>query len=187
MARGLLRRISGSSIGRRTCESDAGHDPSKGSDSRLGDYSAYAVGHRRRRTVANVEADCGAGRSEMVATAWVASAVLARRVQVRSHGLAGLAPPDFEAEFHRHGLLECNPGRCAEPKVVRIRRLGPFLSQRRLRLVALAGDGALVDGCRTFRWAITTTARRLEMALRLASNLLSNVASDGLGRRLTYE
>ena len=72
-------------------------------------------------------------------------------------------------------------------KAMRIRRLGPYLAQRRLRFFASSpGTRLLVDQLRDFpEGAHDDGPDALEMALRLAEEVWhGRGASDGLGDRL---
>jgi predicted phage terminase large subunit-like protein len=72
-------------------------------------------------------------------------------------------------------------------KLVRIRRLGPYLSQRRLRFLAgSASTQMLVDQLRDFPCgAHDDGPDALEMALRLAEEVWhGRTIKDGLGNRL---
>ena len=69
---------------------------------------------------------------------------------------------------------------------VRIRRLGPLLAARRIRLQANCPSTKLLrDQLRDFRLAEHNDGPdALEMALRLAGDLLAGPHNDGLGNRL---
>ena len=72
-------------------------------------------------------------------------------------------------------------------KPVRIRRLGPYLSSRRLRFKSASpGTRLLVEQLQTFPLSDHDDGPdALEMALRLAAELLHGRAvNDGLGNRL---
>ena len=71
-------------------------------------------------------------------------------------------------------------------KQVRIRRLGPYLAQRRLRFKAGSPATALlVEQLREFPvGAHDDGPDALEMAIRLADELCGGSADDGLGNRL---
>ena len=95
----------------------------------------------------------------------------------------------FEEEFRRQGVLGAAPALVDNRvnKLVRIRRLGPYLAARRLRFrQRSAGTALLVEQLREFPCADHDDGPdALEMALRLAGELLAgDEASDGLGDRL---
>ena len=94
------------------------------------------------------------------------------RPSSRGSRIAGIVP----AAIHNH-----------VNKQVRIRRLGPYLSQRRLRFLAgSASTQLLVDQLRDFpAGAHDDGPDALEMALRLAEEVWhGRNADDGLGDRL---
>jgi len=98
---------------------------------------------------------------------------------------------EFAAEFQRQGLLAVKPWGLNnhEPKVVRLRRLGPWLSQRRLRFkTASAGTDLLVEQLKDFPVGDHDDGPdALEMAIRLAQAFLSGQNDDGLGDRLRID
>ena len=87
-----------------------------------------------------------------------------------------LLGPDFEAAFARQGLLAAQPWglKNHEPKLVRIRRLGPLLSGRRCRFHRTSpGAALLVEQLRDFPLGEHDDGPdALEMAVRLATALL---------------
>jgi predicted phage terminase large subunit-like protein len=96
---------------------------------------------------------------------------------------------EFAAEFARRGIHHIVPAAIHNQasKLVRIRRLGPYLSQRRLRFLRDSpSTRLLVDQLRDF----PTTAHddgpdAFEMALRLAEDVWhGRNSNDGLGARL---
>jgi hypothetical protein len=112
-------------------------DPSKGRDARLGDFSAFVMLGVSEDATLYVEADLRRRPvEEMIhdGIRWY------REFQPDAFGCEAnawqdLLAAEFEAEFRRQGMLSARPWPLEnrEPKVVRIRRLGPWLSQRRLR------------------------------------------------------
>jgi predicted phage terminase large subunit-like protein len=97
---------------------------------------------------------------------------------------------EFESEFRRRHKRVLAPRGInnSTNKLVRIRRLGPYLSQHRLRFHAKSpATRLLVDQLRDFPLgAHDDGPDALEMAIRLADALLSDEAmpSDGLGDNL---
>jgi predicted phage terminase large subunit-like protein len=96
---------------------------------------------------------------------------------------------EFAAEFTRQGLHHIVPAAIHNQasKLVRIRRLGPYLSQRRFRLLARSpSTKLLVDQLRDFpAGAHDDGPDALEMALRLAEDVWrGRMRDDGLGNRL---
>ena len=166
-------------------------DPSKGSDARRGDYSALVMLGVDRQGMLYVEADLARRPTpQMVAdaTEWF------RRFGpdlfgVESNQFQDLLAGEFEAEFRRQGILAARPAPIENhtAKQVRIRRLGPYLSSRRLRFKAGSpGTRLLVEQLREFPIADHDDGPdALEMALRLAAEVLHGRAiNDGLGNRL---
>lgn len=163
-------------------------DPSKGSDSRRGDYSALVLLGVDRRGMLFVEADLARrATSQMVADA----VERCRRFQPDAFGIEAnqfqeLLAPEFEAEFQRQGMLGVRPWLIDNRvnKLVRIRRLGPYLASRRMRFRDTPGTRLLVDQLRQFPAADHDDGPdALEMALRLAADLVAG-CDDGLGDRL---
>ena len=139
-------------------------DPSKGSDSRRGDYSALVMLGVDRQGMLYVEADWRGGRrrrswptasSSAAASAPTCSA--SRRTSSRT-----CSAGEFEAEFRRQGVLGARPWPLENRvnKLVRIRRLGPYLSARRLRFKSNSrrARGCWSSNCGSFPSATTTTA-----------------------------
>ena len=96
---------------------------------------------------------------------------------------------EFASEFARQGISHTIPAAIhnTSNKLVRIRRLGPYLSQRRLRFLADSpSTRLLVDQLRDFpNGAHDDGPDALEMALRLAEDVCHGYsADDGLGDRL---
>ncbi len=166
-------------------------DPSKGRDARRGDYSAYVLLGIDGRGVIHVEADLARRPTpQMVAD----GATLCARFRPTAFGVEAnqfqeLLCGELAAEFARRGLLHLVPAAIHNhaSKLVRIRRLGPYLSQRRLRFLARsATTKLLVHQLRDFpAGAHDDGPDALEMALRLAEDVWHGRNSDdGLGDRL---
>lgn len=166
-------------------------DPSKGAESRRGDYSAIVMLGVDRRSVLHVEADLARRPVSQI----VADAVaLHRRFQPDLFGVEcsqfeELLGGEFETEFRRQGLLAPRPVLVDNHvnKLVRIRRLGPYLAGRRLKFKSnSAGTQLLVDQLRDFPAADHDDGPdALEMAVRLAEQLAARATrSDGLPSRL---
>lgn len=174
-------------------------DPSKGRDSHRGDYSAYVMLGIDAAGVIYVEADLARRPTPQMVADGVACY---QRFQALSFGpvLFGieanqyqeLLAGEFLAEFARQGLAHVAPAGLHNHvnKQVRIRRLGPYLSQRRLRFRAgSASTRLLVDQLRDFPAAAHDDGPdALEMALRLAEEILhGRNTDDGLGNRLMID
>jgi predicted phage terminase large subunit-like protein len=169
-------------------------DPSKGSDARRGDYSAYVMLAVDRQGTLYVEADLARRPTPQIV---VEGVELYRRFQpdalgVETNQFQQLLADEMDAEFARQGLLAARPwpmeNRVA--KAVRIRRLGPYLASRRLRFKADSpGTQLLVDQLKMFPVGDHDDGPdALEMAVRLAGEYLAAPhAPDGLGDRLPLE
>ena len=108
---------------------------------------------------------------------------------VEANQFQDLLAGEFEAEFRRQGILAARPAPIENhaAKQVRIRRLGPYLSSRRLRFRANSpGTRLLVEQLQEFPIADHDDGPdALEMALRLAAEVLHGRSiKDGLGSRL---
>jgi predicted phage terminase large subunit-like protein len=166
-------------------------DPSKGGDGRRGDYSAYVLLGIDAAGVMFVEADLARRATpQMVAD----GAALCGRFRPHIFGVEvnqyqELLAGELAAELERQQLGHIAPVGIhnAINKQVRIRRLGPYLSQRRLRFLAgSASTRLLVDQLRDFPAAAHDDGPdALEMAVRLAEEIwYGRRADDGLGDRL---
>jgi predicted phage terminase large subunit-like protein len=166
-------------------------DPSKGRDARRGDYSALVVLGVDRQGVLYVEADMARRPTPQIVAEGVE---WFRRVRpdlfgVEANQFQDLLAGEFEAEFRRQGILGARPVPIENQtsKQVRIRRLGPYLSSRRLRFKTNSpGTRLLVEQLRDFPLSDHDDGPdALEMALRLAAGVLQGrVVTDGLGSRL---
>ena len=153
-------------------------DPSQGKDSRRGDFSAVVVLIIDTAGRMYVEADLARRPVPQLVADTVACC---RRFPVDALGVEAnqfqelLAEP-LEAEFRRQGLVGFSPWMIHNhtSKVVRIRRLGPFLARRMLRFRRnSAGTRLLVEQLRMFPTASHDDGPdALEMAIRLAGELL---------------
>ena len=165
-------------------------DPSKGSDARRGDYSAFVMLGVDRHGILYVEADLARRPTPQI----VADGVeLARRFVPDAFGIEAnqfqdLLGADFQAELARQGLLAVEPVMLDNRinKRVRIRRLGPLLAARRVRFKTDSpGTRLLVDQLKDFPVGDHDDGPdAMEMASRLAAALLEGAANDGLGSRL---
>ncbi len=166
-------------------------DPSKGSDSRRGDYSALVVLGVDRQGTLYVEADLARRPTPEI----VADGVECfRRHQpdvfaIEANQFQDLLAGEFEQSFRRQGLLAARPIPIENhtSKPVRIRRLGPYLSSHRIRFKSNSpGTKLLVEQLQEFPIADHDDGPdALEMALRLAVEVLNGRAiNDGLGSRL---
>lgn len=165
-------------------------DPSKGVQSRQGDYSAFVVLGVDDRGVMYVAADLAKRPiSQMIAD----GVLLCRRHRASAFGVEAnqfqeLLAEEFRKECSAQGLRDLRV--CSihnhTNKQMRIRRLGTLLSQRRLRFLrGCSSTELLVDQLRDFPLgAHDDGPDALEMAVRLTTCLNGNNQSDGLGSRL---
>lgn len=166
-------------------------DPSPGAHAARGDYSAFVLLGLGDDGLLYVEADLARRSTPQLVAHGVA---LYRRFRPDAMGIEAnlwqqLLADLFEAEFERQGLLGIEPwlihNRVGKP--VRIRRLGPYLEQRRLRFLrGSQSTRLLVEQLRDFPQAEHDDGPdALEMAIRLASDLIDGRSDDdGLGQRL---
>ncbi len=153
-------------------------DPSKGSDSRRGDYSALVMLGVDRQGIVYLEADLARRPTPQIVAEGVE---LCRRFHpdvfgIEANQFQDLLSGEFDAEFRRQGLLGTRPWPLENRtnKLVRIRRLGPYLSSGRLRFKSGSpGTRLLVEQLRQFPVGDHDDGPdAAEMALRLAAELL---------------
>jgi predicted phage terminase large subunit-like protein len=166
-------------------------DPSKGGDAGRGDYSAYVMLGVDASGVVHVEADLARRATPQMVADGVA---LCERFRPTAFGVEAnqfqeLLCGEFAAEFARRGMTHVAPAAIHNHvnKAIRIRRLGPYLSQRRMRFKSRsASTKLLVDQLRDFpAGAHDDGPDALEMALRLAEDVWHGCnTTDGLGNRL---
>ncbi len=166
-------------------------DPSKGSDARRGDFSALVKLGVDRRGILYLEADLARRSTPQI----VADGVEHYRqfrpdaFGVEANQFQELLGAQFETEFQRQGLLGVRPWLLDNRvnKLVRIRRLGPYLAARRIRMRDNSpSTRLLVEQLKQFPVGDHDDGPdAAEMAIRLAAELLSGTpADDGLGNRL---
>ena len=169
-------------------------DPSKGTDSRHGDYSAFVVLGIDERGMLYVEADMARRPTPQIVADGVA---LCKRHQVDAFGVEAnqfqeLLADEFAAEFSRRRIHHSPPLAIHNytNKPMRIRRLGSYLSQHRMRFYqGSVSTRLLVDQLRDFPLGTHDDGPdALEMALRLAETLCQrNRLNDGLGDRIPLD
>lgn len=152
-------------------------DPSKGGDARQGDYSALVALGIDPEGVLYVEADLARRpTAQMVADA----VVWCQRFRPDAFGVESnqwqqLLAGEFLAECGRQRVIGITPCEISNQtnKAMRIRRLGPYLSQRRIRFKrGCASTELLVDQLREFPIGSHDDGPdALEMALRLAEEV----------------
>ena len=165
-------------------------DPSKGVQSRHGDYSAFVMLGVDPRGILYVEADLARRPIPQMITDGV---TLCQQHQVDVFGVEvnqfqELLASQFEQEFERRGLrsLSIYTINNHVSKKLRIQRIGPYLAQQRLRFLAKSSSTKLlVDQLRDFPLGSHDDGPdALEMALRLAQGIHHGMRDDGLGNRL---
>jgi predicted phage terminase large subunit-like protein len=165
-------------------------DPSKGADSRRGDYSAFVRLGIDRQGILYVQADLARRPTPQIIADGVEHY---RQFQPHAFGVEAnhfqdLLGADLSDEFRRQGLLGVHPWLIHNDtnKRVRIRRLGPLLAAHRLRFKSdCPTTRILLDQLKEFPIADHDDGPdALEMALRLAQEMLAGVPNDGLGDRL---
>ncbi len=166
-------------------------DPSKGSDARHGDYSALVVLGVDRQGILYVEADLARRPTPQMVADGIS---LCQKHRVDAFGVEAnqyqeLLAGEFSAEFLRRNIQRSSPLAIHNyvNKQLRIRRLGPYLSQHRLRFLKRSpSTQLLVDQLRDFPLGGHDDGPdALEMALRLAEELNHQGAvDDGLGSRI---
>ena len=166
-------------------------DPSKGSDARRGDYSALVMLGVDRQGMLYVEADLARRPTPQIVDDGVE---LYRKFRPDVFGIEAnqfqeLLGGQFEAEFRRQGVLGGRPLPLENRtnKLVRIRRLGPYLAGRRLRFKSDSpSTRLLVEQLKEFPAGdLDDGPDATEMAIRLAADLLQGRrVNDGLGSRL---
>jgi predicted phage terminase large subunit-like protein len=110
-------------------------------------------------------------------------------VRVEAHQIEELLFNELASEFSPQDVTYNTPAAIHNHigKLVRIRRIGPYLSQRRLRFLSNSpSTRQLVNQLRDFpSGAHDDGPDALEMALRLAEDVVHGLTtSDGLGDRL---
>lgn len=166
-------------------------DPSKGADARQGDYSAYVMLGIDQHGVLYVQADLGRRSTAQMVSDGIR---LVRSFKPHAFGIESnqwqqLLAAEFVEECRRCGVLCPTPHLIENrnAKVMRIRRLGPYLSQRRLRFKqGCASTRLLVEQLQDFPVGSHDDGPdALEMALRIAeTEWQSRTQTDDLGDRL---
>jgi predicted phage terminase large subunit-like protein len=166
-------------------------DPRMGRPARRGDYSAFVMLAIVDAGTLYVEADCARRPTpEMVAAGVeLCRTFRPQAIGVETNQFQELLATEFEYEFRRQGMVDVQPWSIDNRvnKQVRIRRLGPLLSTRRLRFKhGSPGTSLLVEQLRTFPVGDHDDGPdALEMAIRLAGELFAGArAGDSLGDRL---
>lgn len=166
-------------------------DPSKGAGDRRGDYSAYCLLGVGADGLLYIEADLARRPAPQMVADGVA---LYRRFRPDAFGVEAnqfeeLLGASFDEEFRRQGVLGARPFKIFNQvsKHVRIRRLSPYLANRRLRFKRRSpSTQLLVRQLNDFPFGDHDDGPdAAEMAIRLAAELLdASQRNDGLGDRL---
>jgi predicted phage terminase large subunit-like protein len=165
-------------------------DPSKGRDARVGDFSALVLLGIDAAGTLLVEADLARRPIAQIVADGVEHC---RRFQPDGFGIEvnqfqDLLGDQFIEAFRAAGMWGVFPWSIENRvnKQIRIRRLGAFLSRRRMRFKAGSpGTALLVEQLREFPVGDHDDGPdALEMAIRLADELSRGNADDGLGDRL---
>jgi len=166
-------------------------DPSKGVDARRGDDSAFVMLGVDDEGLLYVEADLKRRPTPQIVADGVA---LYRRFQPDAFGVEAnqfqhLLGESFADEFRRQSMISPRPWALNNQvnKLVRIRRLGPYLATHRLRFkTGSPSTQRLIEQLKDFPQGDHDDGPdALEMALRLAIEFLENdEPPDNLGRRL---
>jgi predicted phage terminase large subunit-like protein len=166
-------------------------DPSKGADAHTGDDSAFVLLGVDRAGVLYVEADLARRPAPQIVADGVEHCRRFRAdvLAIETNQFQELFAGEFAAAFAAQGLLQLpiEPLENTTNKLVRIRRLGPLLSQRQLRFKTHSrGTQRLVDQLRAFPIGDHDDGPdALEMAVRLAGAwLAAERYNDGLGNRI---
>lgn len=169
-------------------------DPSKGGDARRGDYSAFVLLGIDREGRLYVDADLARRPTPQIVADGVALCAATRPdvLGVEANQFQELLAAEFVAEFQRQGRQVIQPVAIHNHvhKAMRIRRLGPYLAQRRIRFRSdSASARLLVEQLREFpSGAHDDGPDALEMALRLAEDWFhAGRVDDGLGDRLPVD
>ena len=165
-------------------------DPSKGADARHGDYSAFAVVGMDGTGRFFVEADLARRASPQIVSDGVK---LVRRFRPDVFGMEAnqweeLLGEDFLDAFRHESMYTIEPVLIQNRvnKLVRIRRLGPYLAAGRMLFKRRSpSTRLLVSQLRDFPIGDHDDGPdALEMALRLLADLIGDIGDDGLGDRL---
>ncbi len=165
-------------------------DPSKGNDARRGDYSAFVLLGIGVDGLFYVEADLARRATPQIVAEGVEWCRLFRpdALAVETNQFQDLLGQEFTAELSRQRIVGVVPWSIDNRvnKLVRIRRLGPYLSRRQLRFRQTPSTRLLVEQLQLFPIGDHDDGPdALEMALRMAGELLERPAfDDGLGGHL---
>ncbi|MDO4557470.1 MAG: hypothetical protein Q4C47_00695, partial [Planctomycetia bacterium] len=152
-------------------------DPSKGSDSGRGDYSAFVFVGTDESGIHYVDADLSRRSTTQIVTDGVSLYMKYRpdAFGVESNQFQQLLADAFSEEFRRQNLPSVRPWLIENRvnKQIRIRRLSPLISGRRFRFLGSSpGVRILVDQLQTFPAGDHDDGPdALEMAIRLSQEI----------------
>jgi predicted phage terminase large subunit-like protein len=167
-------------------------DPSKGADSKRGDYSAYVVLGVDKAGLLYVEANLARRATPQMVAEGVELCKQFRPDQfaLEANVCQHLLGEHFVAEFRRQQMPHVRPAMIDNSvnKQVRIRRLGPMLSTKQLRFKTNSpSTKLLVDQLKGFPIGDHDDGPdALEMATRILGDLLAGPPNDGLGNRIRF-
>jgi predicted phage terminase large subunit-like protein len=165
-------------------------DPSKGAESRRGDYSAYVLLGLGDAGEMYVEADLARRATPQMVADGVELFERFRpdALAIEANQFQELLGSEFVRALQARGHSAVRPWLIDNRvnKRVRIRRLGPLLAARQLRFKRNSpGTSLLVEQLQTFPIGDHDDGPdALEMAIRMAGELTAAVPNDGLGDRL---
>jgi predicted phage terminase large subunit-like protein len=155
-------------------------DPSKGKDAKRGDYSAIVRLGRTPGGTLYVEADLERRTTDVLVSDFVETCRNWRTdaAGVESNAYQELLGEDIQIKGEQLGyVVPLNLIENHVNKLVRIRRLTPYLSQKKVRFVDTPGTRLLVDQCKDFPLGTHDDGPDgMEMALRLAIDVSHNPA-----------
>ena len=165
-------------------------DPSKGSDARRGDYSAFVMLAVDRQGMLYLEADLARRPTPQIVgrRRGTLPAIRPDVFGIETNQFQELLAGEFAAELARQGVYNVAPWGIENRlnKQTRIRRLGPYLSSRRLKFKSHSpATRLLVEQLKEFPVADHDDGPdAAEMAIRLAGEWLDGRRpADGLGDR----
>jgi predicted phage terminase large subunit-like protein len=163
-------------------------DPSKGRDTRLGDYSAI-ISLEEKEGILYIDADMKRRPTTQMITDFcrISKRLGAEGCAIETNQYQELLLPDIEAEVEKQGfVLPLYQMNNLVNKRVRIRRIEPYLAQRRLRFRrGSPGAVLLVNQLKDFPIGDHDDGPdALEMAIRLGYYLTSGQEEDGLGDQI---
>ena len=166
-------------------------DPSKGADAQRGDYSAFVEVLAARDGLLYVEANLKRRPVEQIISDGVElyKSFRPNAFGIETNQFQQLLADGFSREFKTRGL-PCEPIGIQNSvnKITRIRTLGALLSSKRIRFRLTPETKLLVEQLKQFPLGDHDDGPdALEMAVRLASDVLTATPADGLGSRLKLE